>query len=191
MYRRKGKRMETGLIAKSWWSFLLRGLIAIALGVLLLVWPAATVGVIIILFGIFALVDGIIETILSIVGAVRKLDGWGWLLVKGLVGILIGGVILARPDVAIGIVVILIAIWAIVLGFAEIAAAMDMPPESGRGFVVVLGILSLILGIVILCVPRESVYVFVLIVGIYALVAGFFNVVLSFFARSWEKKIEA
>ncbi len=183
--------METGLIAKSWWSFLLRGLIAIALGVLLLVWPAATVGVIIILFGIFALVDGIIETILSIVGAVRKLDGWGWLLVKGLVGILIGGVILARPDVAIGIVVILIAIWAIVLGFAEIAAAMDMPPESGRGFVVVLGILSLILGIVILCVPRESVYVFVLIVGIYALVAGFFNVVLSFFARSWEKKIEA
>ena len=183
--------METGFIAKSWWSFLLRGLIAIALGIILLVWPAATVGVIILLFGIFALLDGIIETILSIVGAVRKLKGWGWTLGKGLVGILIGAIILARPDVALGVVVILIAIWAIAIGFAEIAAAFDMPPESGRGFVGVLGALSLILGIVILVVPRESVYLFVLIVGIYALVAGFFNVILSFFALNWEKKAAA
>jgi uncharacterized membrane protein HdeD (DUF308 family) len=183
--------METGYMAKRWWSFLLRGLVAIALGIVLLVWPAATVGVIILLFGIFALIDGVIELVLSIVGAAKRIDGWGWLLVKGIVGILIGTVILVRPDVALGVVVILIAIWAIAMGFAEIAAALDMPPESGRGFVGVVGALSLILGVVILVVPRESVYLFVLLVGIYALVAGFFNVIISFFARGWEKKVEA
>lgn len=182
--------METNFIARSWWSFLLRGLLAIAFGIILLAWPGATLLVVLILFGIFILVDGIIEVILAIASASKKYR-WGWILVKGLVAILIGIVVLARPGVALAVLVVLMAIWAIATGFVELIAAFEMPPESGRSIVGFSGLLSIAVGILLLVVPWGAVHAFIIIIAVLALVLGILGVILSFFARSWEKKAEA
>lgn len=182
--------MEQNYIVKKWWSFLLRGIIALAFGVLALVWPTKTTIVLVILFGIFALVDGVFDVIQSIVLATKK-ERWGWVLVKGLVGLLIGILVLARPDIALGVLVILIAVWAIASGFIEIAAALDMPPESGRGIVGIVGALSLVIGILLLIAPFTGALAIMIVIGIYAVIAGIVLIVISFFAKKWERKLAA
>jgi uncharacterized membrane protein HdeD (DUF308 family) len=182
--------MEGNLLARRWWSYLLRGLLAIAFGIILLAWPGATVLVLLVVFGIFAVIDGIVDVILAIALASDK-QQWGWTLVKGVVGLLIGIVILTRPDVALTVVVVLIAIWAILSGFIELAAAFDMPPDSGRGFVGLFGAISVIVGVLLLAVPFTTVFVFIVIVGIYAIVAGIIGFILSFVMRKWQKEAAA
>ncbi len=182
--------MEKNLTARPWWAFLIRALVAIAFGIILLAWPAATVYVLLVVFGIFALVDGVIGVIASIVLATRK-ESWGLVLVSGLLGLLIGGIVLSRPDIALVVVILLIVIWAIVSGIFELIAAFDMPPASGRGLLGAVGVLSIIIGILLISIPLETAWAVIIIIGIYALVAGVGNIVLAFYTKSAQKKLKA
>ena len=177
------------LLTRSWWSFLVRGIIAIALGIILIAWPAPTVKVFIIIFGLFVLIDGLVNVIRSIVLASRK-ERWGWTLVGGLLGFLIGAIILAHQEFALSFVVILVGIWAIIMGVSELAIAFDMPPESGRGLVGLLGVLSLIIGIIILVYPFGSVYALMVVLAIYAFFAGLYLIFLAFYALGAQRKLK-
>ena len=176
------------IILKHWWSYLLRGIIAIAFGVVMMVYPSATLKTFIWIFGIFALAGGIVDVIMAIVLATRK-ERWGWPLAGGLLSILLGAIVLNHPDVALGIVVLLVAIWALVTGIAFLAGAFDLPPNSGRGWVGVSGALSIIAGIIILAYPVGSTYAVMVLIGIYALIAGAYLIVLSFYALSQRNKM--
>ena len=181
--------MEEGLvIGRSWWSFLLRGIIAIAFGIILLAYTGATVKNLTIIVGLFAMIDGIVNVVLSIVLATRK-ERWGWTLAWGLFGLLLGAIIISHPGVAVEVVAILAGIWAVVVGIAVLALAFDMPPMSGRGAVGVLGVLSIIIGIVILVYPFGSVYALSVLVAIYALIAGVFDLFLSFYVKRMQHKL--
>src|SRR5450756_569535 len=119
----------------------------------------------IIIFGLFVLIDGLVNVVRSIVLANRK-DRWGWTLVGGILGFLIGAIILSHQAFALDFVVILVGIWAVIMGIAELAIAFDMPPMSGRGLVGLSGVLSLIIGIIILVYPFGSVYALMVVLAI-------------------------
>lgn len=176
------------IIFKHWWSYLLRGIIAIAFGIVMIVYPSATLKTFIWIFGAFALAAGIVDVIMAIVLAYRK-ERWGWPLVGGLLSILLGGIVLNHPNVALEVVVLLVAIWALVTGIAVMASAFDMPPNSGRGFLGAYGALSIIAGIIILAYPVGSTYAVMVLIGIYALMGGSFLIVLSLYALSQLKKM--
>ena len=182
--------MEEGVIVlRRWWSYLLRGIIALIVGVILIAWTGATARVLADIVGIFLLLDGVVNIILAIMRAVNK-EKWAWTLVWGLIAILFGGIIISRPAVLYTLIVVLVGLWAIIMGIIMLAGSLEMPPHTGRGWVGLLGILSVILGIVILVYPYGSVYAAAVLIAIYALVVGLFDIVLAFYAMAKKHEIE-
>lgn len=113
------------LLARNWWALAVRGAAGIVFAILAFTLPAVTLAVLVVLFGAYALVDGVF----AIVSAIRALQGhkpWGSFLLEGAVGIVIGLVTFFVPGVTLAFLVTLVALWAIVTGVLEIAAAIRL-----------------------------------------------------------------
>ena len=68
------------MLARNWWVFALRGLFAIIFGVLALIWPGSTLLALVLLFGAYALVDGILAVVSGIASYGRNERWWAVLL---------------------------------------------------------------------------------------------------------------
>jgi uncharacterized membrane protein HdeD (DUF308 family) len=180
---------EVDVVMKNWWAYLLKGIIAIIFGIILVALPGATVKTLVIIVGLFALIDGLVNVIRAVVMMVRK-EPWGWTLAAGLIGFLLGAIILRHQEFALEFVVILAGIWIILSGIVELAVAFDMPPKTGRSVLAVFGIILLAVGIIVLVYPFGSAYALMVLVAIYAFIAGIFDIFFSFYAMSEEKKIK-
>jgi uncharacterized membrane protein HdeD (DUF308 family) len=113
------------VIVRNWWSLAIRGLFAILLGAITFVWPGITIGALVVLFGAYALIDGV----MSLVGAVRASashERWGALLFEGLAGLVAGGVTLFWPAMTLLVLVAVIGAWSITTGVFEIVAAVRL-----------------------------------------------------------------
>ena len=184
--------METGGIAlRSWWSYLIRGVIALLAGILLLAWPASTVKVLVIIFGVFALVLGVFDSVFAIVLATQK-EKYGLMLFGGLVSILIGALLVANSgtrDFTVAVIVVFLALWAIIMGFMEFISAFEMPPMSGRGFIGVGGVILVTLGILLLAIPLNTVWAIIIVLSIFLLVDGVRDIALGLYLP-WAQKAE-
>ena len=121
--------------------FLVRGIAAILFGILTLVWPNLTLSVLVLLFGVFAVVSGIT----AVAAALRNTDeqGWGLLLLEGILGILAGVIALVWPGITALAFLYLLAAWAILTGIFEFVAPLSFPMSGGRAVLMVLaGVLS-------------------------------------------------
>jgi uncharacterized membrane protein HdeD (DUF308 family) len=173
-----------------WWTFLLRGLLALIFGIVVLVWPGATVLVLLVFFGVFVLVEGIFAIAVAIMHAREKLP-WLGMLLLGIIGIGIGILTLVRPGITAEGLVYIIAAWAIIHGVFQIVNAIELPKEFGpRWLVGLAGALSIIIGGLLFAFTAAAVFTIILLIGIYAIVAGIILVVVSFFVRSALKKLE-
>jgi uncharacterized membrane protein HdeD (DUF308 family) len=147
-----------------------RGVLAVALGVLCLIWPGVTIGVIVALFAIYCFADAITE----VVNVFRSSDTAGQrvlMVVMALIDLAAGVVAVAYPGITAGALVIVIGIWAIFGGFTEIAAAWQLP-GSGTGWLAVGGLLSIVLGILLIAWPGIGAVSVALVFGIYLLAYG-------------------
>jgi uncharacterized membrane protein HdeD (DUF308 family) len=154
-----------------WWTIAVRGVAAIVFGILSLAWPAATFVSLVVLFGAYALVDGLLA--LSM-GFRRDSDGVNnALIARGIVSILAGAVALVWPQISAMWLLVVIGAWAIVGGIGEIAVAVRMRKvlehEWLLGFE---GALSIAFGVALLVSPLAGAIVIGLWVGAYALVLG-------------------
>src|SRR5688572_1808681 len=118
--------MET--IFDRWWATALRGAAAIIFGILTLAAPGASLYVLVILFGVYALLDGVLFLVMAARGA-RQGERWGSLMFAGVAGIAAGIVTLMWPGVSALALLMLIGAWAIVTGVASIAAAVRLRKE--------------------------------------------------------------
>ncbi len=180
--------VEEGTLPK-WWSLLLRGLLAIAFGIILLVWPGATTWVLVFLFSIFIILVGLVTIAGAIVEA-RAKEKYFWTLVLGILSVGLGILALLYPGLATVGILVIIAIWAIFTGFVLIVGAIEVPAAKkfkwGLGLV---GALSLIIGIVLLVWPGISLFGIIIIVAAYAIAHGILLVIMSFWARSFHKEL--
>src|SRR5438046_4050709 len=85
-------------LAKCWWLLLLRGIAAIVFGVLAFAWPGLTLVTLVLFYGAFALVDGVIALVAAFTGGAKPLPTW-WLVVIGLLGIAAGIATFAMPGI--------------------------------------------------------------------------------------------
>jgi uncharacterized membrane protein HdeD (DUF308 family) len=175
------------LLARNWWALALRGVFAIVFAILTFAWPAVTLAVLVILFGAYALVDGIF----AIVSAIRALQGhkpWGSFLLEGVVGIVIGLVTFFVPSVTLTFLVTLVAVWAIVTGVLEIAAAIRLRRHvPGEWLLILTGIVSVLFGILIFAAPIAAAVVIVYWLAAYALIFGVLLIALAFRLRSLHR----
>ena len=167
----------------SWWVLALRGLVAILFGLAILFWPGLALAVLIVLFGAYALIDGI----LAIIAAFRS-SGTGMrrslLLIEGAIGILFGIVALFWPDLTALALVYIIAFWVILSGIARIVMAIMLRREIENEWSMALsGVLSMILGILLLLLPGAGLLAYTWLIGLLALALGIALIYYAFRVR--------
>ncbi len=163
--------------------FLFRGIAAVLFGVLTLVWPKLSLTVLVLVFGVFAVISGITV----VVAALRSTDipGWGLLLFEGILGILVGAIALVFPGITALAFLYLLAAWAIITGILEVIAPLSFPMSTGRAVLMALaGVLSVVFGILIAAQPAAGLLAVVWLIGVYAIVFGIMYIVVYFESRS-------
>jgi uncharacterized membrane protein HdeD (DUF308 family) len=173
-------------ISKYWWVFTLRGLIAIAFGLAALLWPALTLGVMVLLFGLFALFEGLLA-ILTSFGKGDEKGGWT-LLIEGLAGILVCVIVLLGasigsllwPRVAAVMLVFYIAGWAILAGIFKIITAIRIRREiKGEWMLGLSGLISILVGLILIFRPGAGILAVAWLIGLFAIILGIFLTLLG------------
>ncbi len=182
-------------ITRNWWLYTLRGVVAILFGILALVWPKETILALVLLFGAYALVDGIF-TVVAGIASYRYFERWWAVLLEGVVGILIGVLTFIWPNITALVFLYFIAAWALITGIFEIVAAIQLRRViKGEWALILSGLLSMILGVLLFVFPSAGAVSVVWLIGIYAILFGITLIILAFRLRSlgrdFEKAIES
>jgi uncharacterized membrane protein HdeD (DUF308 family) len=179
------------LLPHLWKSTLVSGILALALGVLVLLLPGDSIVIAAILFGIYLLVTGIAQVVFAFSLHVSA-GGRVLLFISGAASLVLA--VLCFRHFGQGYAILLLAIWIgvgfIFRGVATSISAISDPTMPGRGWEIFLGIISLLAGIVMIGSPFESLAILTLIVGIWLIVIGVFEIVSSFGIRSASKRVD-
>jgi uncharacterized membrane protein HdeD (DUF308 family) len=174
-------------LARYWWTLAVRGVVGILFGILTLIWPGITLAVLVILFGAYALVDGIFAIGAAISDRVGSSQWWA-LILEGMVGILIGLLTFAWPGITALVLLYLIGAWAIITGVLEIVAAIRLRNHIANEWSLGLaGVLSVLFGILMFVWPGATALALVWLIGLYALFFGVLLLALAFRLRGWAR----
>jgi len=175
-------------MARSWWVWLLRGIAAIVFGIIAFVSPAATLLALVIVFGIYAIFDGVLAVVTAF--QIREVAKHWWVvLLEGLAGILFGIIALVYPLITAGALLLLIAFWAVVTGIMEIIAAIRLRREITNEWSLILtGIFSVILGVMLFVFPGAGLAL-VWTIGLYAVFFGVLMIIFGFEVRSLARQL--
>jgi uncharacterized membrane protein HdeD (DUF308 family) len=177
------------LLATNWWSLLLRGLLAIVVGLIAFVLPGITVGALVMLFGAYALLDGILGTT-GALHAARAHERWGWLLFEGICGIIAAAATVFLPAITALALVILIGVWALITGALEIATAIQLRRYiPGEWILILSGLASVIFGSFVIAVPLAGAVAIALCVGVYTMFFGVLMVSLAIRLRGTVRSL--
>lgn len=175
-------------LAHNWWSLVLRGAVAVLLGLFIFFRPGITILALVLLFSAYALADGV----LALVGAVRAIrahERWGALLFEGIAGIGAAIVTWAWPHITVLVLSLLIAAWAIVTGMFEIVAAVKLRKHiEGEWLLGLAGVVSVVFGVIVIIEPLTGALFVALTVGAYALIFGIVMIALGLRLRSWKTR---
>src|SRR4051794_18320940 len=145
--------MMVMVLARNWWALVLRGLFAVLFGIMAFAWPGITLGALVLLYGAYALVDGIFAIAAALAGRTGGLPWWAMLL-EGVAGIAVGIMTFAWPGITAIVLLYLIAAWALVTGVLEIVAAIRLCREiRGEWLLALSGILSVLFGLALVVNP--------------------------------------
>jgi uncharacterized membrane protein HdeD (DUF308 family) len=159
------------VLARNWWLLLLRGLLAILFGVLTFLWPGVTLVTLILLYGAYALIDGVLALGAAIMGG-SMAPRW-WLAIVGLLGVAAGVLTLLWPGVTAFVLLFFIATWAVAIGVMQIIGAIRLRKEIDNEWLLIAGgILSVIFGVMLLLQPGAGALALIFVIGAYAFLYG-------------------
>jgi uncharacterized membrane protein HdeD (DUF308 family) len=164
--------MDKETLKRVWWAIVLRGALAIVFGLVAFFYTGATLRALVYVFGVFALLNGLF----AIVAAVRAGEAhlrWGWLAFAGIAGVAAGIASFVWPGYVALVFVYFVAAWAIIVGVAEIAFALQWPDTLPHPWLAAFsGALSMLFGILLAIWPRSGETALTWLIGIYAIVYG-------------------
>ena len=162
--------MVVDALARHWWVIGLRGLAAIIFGILAFAWPGMTLAVLVLLFGAYALVDGVLTLWAAFRGdAPHRVT----MLIEGVISVLAGLAAFTWPGLTALVLLYIIAFWAIVTGVLEIFAAIRLRRAiSNELGLIIGGVLSVAFGAILLLAPGSGALAVVFLIGAYAIVFG-------------------
>ena len=159
-------------LARIWKVSALRGVLAIAFAVVILIWPDIGLTALIALFGAFALVSGV-ASIVGAFSASLERSRRAWLVFDGLLGVVVGIVVFVWPDLSALGLLYAIAAWAIASGILGLALAFALPFSGGRSLLLVLeAVVSVAFGVIMFWHPGAGALALLALVAAFALVTG-------------------
>lgn len=179
------------VLARNWWAVAIRGVVAILFGLFAFLDPGATLIALIIVFGAYALIDGIFS-IVSAIRSARAHERWGQLLVVGICGILAALIVWFYPGLAALGLLFVIAAWAIVTGALEVSAAFRLRQfMSDWWWWLIAGLCSIIFGLLLFWRPGAGALAVLWLIGIYAIAFGIFLLGLAWRLYSHASRTKA
>ena len=172
------------MLSRNWWVFLLRGAIAIVFGIMAIVWPGLTLSTLILLFGLYAIFDGVVAIWHGFTDRDDRDHRWANILI-GVAGIIAGLLVIFLPGLSAIALIVLIGGWMIAIGVLEIVSAIRLRKViTNEVFLGASGLLSVLLGLFFLIFPGSGAVALVTVIGIYAILFGILLIVFSFRLRS-------
>ncbi len=157
---------------------IITGLLMIVLGVLFLVEPGLSLATVLLLLGIFLIVYGVA---LAAAGLIGHAEGRGWAVFTGILGIIVGIIAIAWPGMTALALLYILGAWAIVTGVSDIIGAFASGLKGGkRVWLLILGVLSIVIGIVFFVYPVSGALAILWLVGLYLIVYGLLRIVDGF-----------
>jgi uncharacterized membrane protein HdeD (DUF308 family) len=171
-------------MARNWWVLLIRGILAVAFGVLAFLWPSLTLAVLVLLFGAYALLDGVASIIIGLTGRGAQ-DNRLWLMLGGVFGVLVGVLTFVWPDITALALIYFIAAWAIVTGVFTIVAAVQLRKEIDNEWLLgISGALSILVGLYMAAFPGDGALALIWVVAAYAVIFGILMIGLALRLRN-------
>jgi uncharacterized membrane protein HdeD (DUF308 family) len=173
-------------LTQNWWMLILRGVLAILFGVVAFMWPGITWFSLVILFGAYAMLDGVIAIVAGL-QSTKDSPRWWVFLLEGLVSIGAGVAAFVWPGLTAYLLLLVIAAWAVVTGVLEIAAAIRLRREITNEWMLGLGgLLSVGLGVLLFMRPVIGGLALIWTIGAYAVIFGILLISLGFRLRTMD-----
>jgi uncharacterized membrane protein HdeD (DUF308 family) len=180
--------MSSSLGQQLWKATLASGVLTILLGVMVLVWPGPSILVASTMFGVYLLVSGLAELFLAFT-LPRSAATRVMLFLTGALSLVLA--ILSFRHFGDAYAVLLLSLWLgagfIFLGVSENAVALSERELPGRGWYIVLGLMTVIAGGIVLVWPFDSLVVLTIVSGVSLVVLGLIQIVKAFQIRSDTK----
>jgi uncharacterized membrane protein HdeD (DUF308 family) len=175
-------------LAENWWLLLLRGLVAIAFGMIAFFWPDITLVALTYLFGIYAIVDGVVAIWAAFNAPLGGAGPRWWLGLSGVVSILAGIAAFAYTGMTTLVLLMVIAIWAIIIGIVQIWGAIELRKVLDDTWLLGLtGALSIVFGVIMIAKPGAGAVALVWTIGWFAIVFGGLYIALALRLRQFRR----
>jgi len=125
-----------------------------------------------------AIFEGVSALFAAILGWSYRRDRW-FLLLEAVAGISLGILTVLRPAMTAFVLIFFIAAWALVTGILRIVEAVNLDNFSGRGWLAVGGVASVIFALLVLFRPLTGALAMATVIGVYGLVLGGTEIVLA------------
>lgn len=177
------------VLAKNWWLILVKGICALVFGMLALGWPGVTMVTLVLLYGVYALSDGVCAIAAALTGGTPA-PRW-WLAVIGLVGIGAGIFTLLWPGITGIALLMFIASWAVVSGIFQIIGAVRLRDEiDDEWYLIASGVLSVLFGLLLVLRPEIGALSIVVVIGVFAVIYGFLQIFLALRLRQHNHPVQ-
>jgi uncharacterized membrane protein HdeD (DUF308 family) len=171
-------------LKRHWWVPVIRGIAAIVFGVIAFTHPGLAAATLVLFFGAWVLIDGIFR-IVSALGHRAADPDWGWHLVIGILGIMVGLLTFHAPGITALALVIYVAAWALMIGASEIVQAVKLRREiKGEWFLILTGLISIVFAIMLLWNPIAGAAALIWLIAWYAIIFGILGIIFGFRLRS-------
>lgn len=176
---------EQTYASSKWWILTIQGIASILFGIACVFWPGLTLVTFVYLFGLYLALIGVLSMIESLMSIGRR-RAWVLTLLLGLVEIGLGVYLLRHPNVAFGILILLVGFMLVFFGiFAIVAALADREASAtGKMLSIITGVIAGLAGIFMFFQPAASGVAFVWIIGLFALIQGPIMIAMSLDVKS-------
>jgi uncharacterized membrane protein HdeD (DUF308 family) len=171
-------------LKRYWWVPVIRGISGIVFGIIAFAYPGIALATLVLLFGAWVLIDGIFRIVGATAGRASDPD-WGFHLIIGILGIVVGILTFRAPRITALALIIYVAAWALMIGAAEIALAVKLRREiKGEWFLILMGLASIVFAVLLLWNPGPGALALLWLIASYAIVFGVLAIFFGFRLRS-------
>jgi uncharacterized membrane protein HdeD (DUF308 family) len=163
------------LLVINWKGLVLRGALAVILGLVMVLLPGPTLIAVTVLIGIFVLMLGLIG--LAMYLSLKESDKGMVLLLEGILGIAFGIVTIVWPNITALLLILLLGVWCLIEGLVQVYAGLTASSKPALKTVfTVSGVLSIIIGLLFILAPGEGAIALIWLIGVFAMIYGILSI---------------